>query len=95
MGYQIQYGVSRTEHRLVRKQRKIPLILSVLALIAVLATVILWPEWTKQFRQELFPLLSKEGIRAIRVFSEKLRLGEELQGAIAVFCEELLGGSVS
>ena len=95
MSYQIQYGVCRVEQRYVQKKPNIKLILSVLLLTGILTAVTIWPEWAREFRQELFPILSEQGIRAVKAFSENLRIGQDLQGAIGVFCEEILGGSVS
>ncbi len=95
MSYRIEYGVSKIEQSLQRRNNRIGWFFSTVVLLLVILSTFIWPEWAKTFHKELFPLFTGKGIQIVRNFSNNLEMGSSLSDAIEVFCWEIMNGSIS
>ena len=95
MSYIIKYGVSKAEQKHQHGKVSNIWLIALAVLVTTLIASVIWPDWAKAFRKELFPIFSAEGLRAVQSFSDSLEMGSTLSDAIEVFCREIINGSVS
>ena len=90
MGYRVDYSPVRKVRNAEKRTLRLPALTMLFFLLFVFLVLSFWPRGSVLLREILIPGDPDITVQALEAFARNLRSGEELSGALEVFCRTIV-----